>query len=549
MRFPMAVAFVLALTAYLSYTIFGDKGNDRLLWALGYYFSVGTVLSLSLHLWGEEVKRRTAVIVQAIAQALLAIDAFYLYCHIEGSGTIGISIAHAAGVLAIGLSVFFLPFFREKDDIPAWHFTLATTGTGITTLIVGTIMYAGISLLMLSVEQLFGASIDAKCYLCTGVVCCVTLPLLMFLGLLPQGEEKHDRLPRSNAFLNGIIRYLFLPLAGGYLLVLYVYAARILIRWELPNGWVSWLVVALMGLCTGIVTGLYPARIAKGSRMAGQAMRWLPALALPLLALMTVGIGRRFMDYGITVNRLYLATLNLWFYAVCIGLIAGRGRRISWIPISFSLIFLLTSVLPVNYAGIVRNALRNEVEAALQQGGRALPLTEERHEAWVSAAPREEAERVNSKLKYLDGLYGPESTGDLVAGITDFSLHAPNGKDTVATEHSYSYYEPRSYTIAMPQGYRYCTRVNATGRTDSLALCIPLEDMRDTLSIPLGTLSSLDQHGTLPPPLLRTCRGNFFLLTGFYARQAAAETDSGFRFLPEAEVRVDGYVYHNAEYK
>ena len=104
-------------------------------------------------------------------------------------------------------------------------------------------------------EQLFGASIDAKCYLCTGVVCCVTLPLLMFLGLLPQGEEKHDRLPRSNAFLNGIIRYLFLPLAGGYLLVLYVYAARILIRWELPNGWVSWLVVALMGLCTGISLG------------------------------------------------------------------------------------------------------------------------------------------------------------------------------------------------------------------------------------------------------------------------------------------------------
>ena len=43
--------------------------------------------------------------------------------------------------------------------------------------------------------------------------------------------------------------------------MLYVYAARIFISWELPTGWVSWLVVALMAGCIAIEFGLYPVRI------------------------------------------------------------------------------------------------------------------------------------------------------------------------------------------------------------------------------------------------------------------------------------------------
>ena len=92
------------------------------------------------------------------------------------------------------------------------------------------------------------------------IICSVLLPTLLFLGMLPQGESKHNRQPQSLDFLNGIIRFLFLPLIGGYLLVLYIYTARILSNWELPIGWVSWLVVTLMAGCIAIEFGLYPTR-------------------------------------------------------------------------------------------------------------------------------------------------------------------------------------------------------------------------------------------------------------------------------------------------
>ena len=117
---------------------------------------------------------------------------------------------------------------------------------------------------------------------------------------------------------------------------------------------------------------------------------------------MTVGIVRRFMDYGITINRLYLATLNLWFYFVCIGLIAGRVRRISWIPISFSIVFLMTSALPVNYAGITRSTLRGEVKKVLAQSQQdSLPLTQAQYEAWLKSLPDKQGIRMEAKLHYL----------------------------------------------------------------------------------------------------------------------------------------------------
>ena len=250
-RFPVTLGFAFALTAYLCFQVAteGEAGEKKLLMTIGYFLSVGTLLSLSLHLWAEEVKRRKLRLgVQIVAPVLLALDAVFLYHNIEGTRAIDIGIAHGAALLAIGLSVFFLPFFffRERDDIPAWNFAQTAVGTLALVVIVGAVMSGGLSLLVFSLHQLFGVEVSYKCYLYLLILCSLLLPLLMFLGLLPEGERKHDRQPQPTAFLQGAIRYLFVPLAALYLLVLYAYAGTILARWELPDGWVSWLVVALM---------------------------------------------------------------------------------------------------------------------------------------------------------------------------------------------------------------------------------------------------------------------------------------------------------------
>lgn len=588
-RFPVAVAFVLALTAFLVFLVAteGSKVEDRLLIVLGYYLSVGFVLSLSLHLWGEEVKRRATVfIVHGAAQLLLAADALFLYQHIADSGVIGIGIAHFAGVLAVGLSVFFLSFFRERNDIPAWYFSLNTVGTLIMTYIIGNVLQLGIDLLVLSLNQLFGVNVDTKCYFYIAILCCLTLPLLMFLGLLPRGREKHNARIRISSFLNGIIRYLFLPLAGCYLFVLYVYAIRILFRWELPDGWVSWLVVTLMAISIGIVFGLYPTRIKeeeeneayshddetllqdchseardektrqaqskRKNRMAIQIMHGLPMLVLPLLLLMTVGIVRRFLDYGITINRLYLATLNLWFYAVCIGLIVGKARRISWIPISFSIVFLLTSVLPVNYASITQSILHEKVKQALTEGSQYdLPLSEQQYESWVKSVSKEEAKLVTGRLQYLQDWYGAESITDLVAEDIVFDHIITEETDRIAMP-DISYQQSVNATVEIPQGYKYCTMIKTNGTlynqsADHDRQCVvSLEAMGDTVCIPLDSIRTYETAEKPSAPMLRTTKGNWLMLTSFtyYLSSDTSNTNN----LPKTDsyyFALEGYLYHN----
>ena len=530
-RFPTTVCFVLALTAYLAYLVSTEMDDEeKLTLVLGYYFSVGTLLSLTLHLWSEEIKNRIKEIsVHIVMHVLLIADAVYLYSLSPERSLTEISIAHGAAILALWLSVFFLSFTKEKNDIPSWNFASYTVGAFVTANVVGLIMSGGISLLVFSLHQLFDVDVSWKCYLYILVVCSVLLPMLLFLGMLPKNKLKHNQEPQPSEFLNGTIHFLFLPLMAGYLLVLYIYATRILISWELPTGWVSWLVVALMAGCIAIEFGLYPSRVSESKRINEWIARWLPALVLPLLILMTVGIIRRFNDYGVTINRLYLITLNIWCYIVCFGLVLTRARRISWIPISFSIIFLLTSVLPVNYASITRNVMRHSVEKELARSGKTdLPLSRNQYDNWLDSLPAKTALQVNDRLRYLHYWFGRKSIADLVdkdASAAD-NDKAADGNRAV----SYNGQASSQTSIEIPKGYSHFVIIPESSRQLKIphkyietgvllaSLGTRTDEMNDTAYIDLKNIEALQRYkyGEMPPAQFK-CNSDkcLFILTGF----------------------------------
>ena len=458
-RFPITLFFTIALTCYLCYFVSNHDENKKLNWIIGYYLSVGTLLSLTLHLWCEEMKRIIPKIaVQAGMHLLLILDAIYLYSYSYEKSFTEIGIAHGAGILAIGLSVFFLSFFKEKNDIPSWNFALSSITACVTANVIGCIMSGGICFLILSVHKLFDLSIDSTCYLYVVILCNVCLSMFLFLGLLPQKQEKHNTRPLQHSFLNGVIHYLFLPLTGGYLIVLYIYALRILINWELPIGWVSWLVITLMTGCIVIEFGLYPSRMAQQKRTDNLIARWLPLFVLPLLFLMTIGIIRRFNDYGVTINRLYLITLNIWCYFVCITLIIIKAKRISWIPISFSLVFLLTSVLPVNYASITRQIIQKEVNQTIirQKPMLNLPLSQEQYNQWLKTFSSEQARQINEKFIYLYEWFGKESICQWIDEDASLYMLRTEFEDKQENQPTVSYSGTiaSEATISIPDGYQ-----------------------------------------------------------------------------------------------
>lgn len=544
-RFPITLFFTIALTCYLCYFVSNHDENKKLNWIIGYYLSVGTLLSLTLHLWCEEMKRIIPQIaVQAGMHLLLILDAIYLYSYSYEKSFTEIGIAHGAGILAIGLSVFFLSFFKEKNDIPSWNFALSSITACVTANVIGCIMSGGICFLILSVHKLFDLSIDSTCYLYVVILCNVCLSMFLFLGLLPQKQEKHNTRPLQHSFLNGVIHYLFLPLTGGYLIVLYIYALRILINWELPIGWVSWLVITLMTGCIVIEFGLYPSRMAQQKRTDNLIARWLPLFVLPLLLLMTIGIIRRFNDYGVTINRLYLITLNIWCYFVCITLIIIKAKRISWIPISFSLVFLLTSVLPVNYASITRQIIQKEVNQTIihQNPMQNLPLSQEQYNQWLKTFSPEQARQINEKFIYLYEWFGKESICQWIDEDVSLYMLRTEFEDRQENQSTVSYSGTiaSEATISVPDGYQKLQSIHRYQIIDHKGqdkiIAVSLTQDNDTVYIDQQTIESLSQRkkGEMPPTQLN-CNSSqkVFLLTSF----SIEKTEENI------EVSIDGYLF------
>lgn len=544
-RFPITLFFTIALTCYLCYFVSNHDENKKLNWIIGYYLSVGTLLSLTLHLWCEEMKRIIPKIaVQAGMHLLLILDAIYLYSYSYEKSFTEIGIAHGAGILAIGLSVFFLSFFKEKNDIPSWNFALSSITACVTANVIGCIMSGGICFLILSVHKLFDLSIDSTCYLYVVILCNVCLSMFLFLGLLPQKQEKHNTRPLQHSFLNGVIHYLFLPLTGGYLIVLYIYALRILINWELPIGWVSWLVITLMTGCIVIEFGLYPSRMAQQKRTDNLIARWLPLFVLPLLFLMTIGIIRRFNDYGVTINRLYLITLNIWCYFVCITLIIIKAKRISWIPISFSLVFLLTSVLPVNYASITRQIIQKEVNQTIirQKPMLNLPLSQEQYNQWLKTFSSEQAQQINEKFIYLYEWFGKESICQWIDEDASLYMLRTEFEDKQENQPTVSYSGTiaSEATISIPDGYQKLQSIHRYQIIDhkeqDKIIAVSLTQDNDTVYIDQQTIESLSQRkkGEMPPTQLN-CNSSqkAFLLTSF----SIEKTEENI------EVSIDGYLF------
>ena len=514
-RFPVSAAFISALAIFLIINII-DEGNTikgSIIGAVSYYLSVGFVLSLTLHLWQEEdQKQRIVLIVNAVAHLILLADAFYIYHILEDSNGYHYEfwVAHASVIFSLVLSLFFLSFFKEKDDVASWNFTMRLVVSAIICYLIGQIMWGGLSLLLGSFNKLFGIDINSKWYLVIGVLTGLLLSSWLFLGRIPFGKDKHDHTPVNSGFLNAVVRFLFLPLVGLYIIVLYIYAIQIIVKWELPNGWVSGLVVASMVGLIVIEFGLYPVRKSQERKSDNFISQYLPIAILPLLVLMTVGIARRFSDYGITVNRLYLLTLNLWFYFVCIALFLTKARRISWIAYSFGIIFLLTSVCPINYFSITRKYMDNHIAKVLD--GKTLPLDAAQYKAIISALPEKEATMLNERLMYLEDTYGSKYTDKYVQNAHFRSYQSLLKQEEIAEYREDTEYIHRAcnkYAIDIPAGYNRMVNVYTPTTTyengQNIVKVVPTfgEETFDTVLVNIDTLRSYKD--AMPNPILMPC--------------------------------------------
>ena len=512
-RFPLAMLFTLLLVCFLFYIIHGGRVGEKEEFFLVFYPATGALLATALSLFTEDFKKRiVAVLTQVVIHAAWLGISVYL-AQIDRF-SIPQLIAVVATVFAIGLAVFVICFYRKNQDMQFWNFSIRTAGALVVSVAISGALTLGLLLLVESLKMLFDIEIHEVVYADIWTVCMCLLAPVLFMILIPEGEDKYmNEAPEFSRFTQGVVQYLFLPLLGLYLITLYVYAAKILLQWSLPVGGVSYLVSGSMVLMVLLIYVTFPVQYQEGNKLFKGVTRWLPVVMLPLLALMSVAIGRRLSDYGITISRLYLLVFNVWCYAVCLWLIFTRNRRIWLIPTSFAVILFLISVGPQSIANTTKRHLLNEArDAFMASGFTKLPLTDEQYKRWAEEADPDVVAAIDSKLAYLchyEITDIPVSVSINSVVINSNSVGSYSHHSVVEDDDVYVVSYSNSHLITdmtIPQGYTrmtYLHELNVDPDINPYKLLLVLKDGENPeeyrFLIDVSMLKKFDEEGTYQP--------------------------------------------------
>ena len=319
-RFPYSVVFLVAATLCLLFMIWGKAGTT-LTSTITYFCCISAIFCGVLQLWREREPQPCRPWLKGLlyGEGVLAIFALW-YCWYSRNdyGEAFLCLIFLTGfVMAAGL---LLIYRREKDGLPAWCLAQNVLVNISVCFFVGCIMAGGVGLLLFALHLLFGLTVTSKVSASIAVLSLFTLPIWLFLGYTPEGEALNSRQPRALRFINAVTRWLFIPLLIVYGLVLYAYTAKILFTLTLPQGGVCWLVICF-------ILGTLAIQMAPSNSPRGESSKSVPhrSWTSPLggmrggpLLLMSVAIGRRIYDYGLTPSRLYVIIFNLWAYIIII---------------------------------------------------------------------------------------------------------------------------------------------------------------------------------------------------------------------------------------
>lgn len=386
-RFPVASALAFFTFFALVYStehteIFERLAGMRFLAWLGIYPIAAMLISLTTSLVQESLKNESKL-PQAITGAAWLALSIILAFGITSSVAMQFSLlAHystltyyfiastALVYVTATLSIFIAPFWKNKDENAFWIFLFKNLKALVVAALVTALLLASVEALVFCFGALFEHEFDEKVYFYIFYFCASTVfPILYFSGI-PSIEECHSETPALNKFATSTIRFLFVPVLSLAILLFYAYIVKFIVLWDMPQGMVSYFVSGFMLYMLALVTVLYPTRLAPGSTFEKKLLKFFPAACIPLVAMMSVGLIRRISDYGISAERIYAATINIYFYVIiAVFLIDKIKCKSRYIAVIFCALFFVITDTPLSAYSISQRVWMGSIREALAEAG------------------------------------------------------------------------------------------------------------------------------------------------------------------------------------
>ncbi len=260
------------------------------------------------------------------------------------------------------LLVAFAPFLTKKNEIKFWEYNKNLFVNFILTILFSGVLIGGIELAILAVQELFSIDLNERIYPKTFFFLSTFGSCFIFLtfneGGLPYLEQKRE----YPIVLKFFTQFILIPLLLIYAVILYLYSGKILIQWELPRGWVSYLILAyaLVGILALLL--VHPLKNEGAKSWVKIFSRVFYYALIPLLALLYVAIFTRILEYGYTEARYFVLLISIWLSSVVLYFVFIKRATIKFIPISLFCFGLFALLIPYfNAFSVAKRSQKSEL--------------------------------------------------------------------------------------------------------------------------------------------------------------------------------------------
>lgn len=264
--------------------------------------------------------------------------------------------------------VSFIAFFGQKKEINFWQYNKNLFINSFLTAIFTGVLTGGVMLAILAVDKLFNFNFSDRIYAQTFYFLAIFGSCFIFLLFNEKGLhylEKDDAYP---VVLKFFTQYILIPLLLIYAVILYFYTAKILINWELPRGWVSYLILiySVVGILALLL--VHPLKDASAKSWVKVFSKIFYYTLIPLIVLLYVAIFTRILEYGYTEPRYFVLIIALWMTSVVAYFILVPRGTIKFIAVSLFAFGLFALVFPfLNAFAVAKKSQKNELIKVLDE--------------------------------------------------------------------------------------------------------------------------------------------------------------------------------------
>lgn len=403
-RFP-SVCFVGTIASILAILKIQDG------WT--YYLIIDKVLMIcvlsaplffSISVFGTQRhwSRLKIIILQAFFAVLLSI---YYFLYVSGGQILQAQMTIFYFLLtAFFASIVFAPFILQKKPDEFYQHCKSLLSSFISTLAYTGTLFIGLNIIILTINFLFKFGIDPKIHMQVWVFIVGIISLPFFLANIPRKIKLSKQDHVWSKFVKPFSLYVLLPVLSIYLIILYVYAFKIVLTSVWPQGTVAYLVLCFS--TTGIFVSflLYPIWQNKGK--AKNILKFFYALLIPLIGLLFWAIQIRISEFGITEKRYLVVILGLWLLGLCFYFIFSKKQNLKIIFYSIFVILILSCFGPWGAVSISKHSQIRRLENILIESKILIKNKIQKDQARISD---NNIAQVRNIIQYLNNSHSLES--------------------------------------------------------------------------------------------------------------------------------------------